>query len=168
MEVREATLDDIEAFRAFILEAWRQAGPGALGWTGASDDAVFQIASREHLASVLSRPDTKVFLAVNGKGVVGFASNRRVDDEVVELSGIVVLESMKGRGIGSRLLETSVMAALSDGFSRILVKTEAFNDRAIAFYRGKGFEAVTQRTVEVEGVDVEVIELVLLLDRRRY
>jgi len=166
MEVRLATPGDIDAFRAFLLEAWRQAGPGALGWTGASDETISQIVSREYLSSVFGRPGTKVFIAMSGEGVVGFASNSKVDDEVIELSGIVVLESMTGRGVGTKLLEASVRAALSDGFNRILVKTEAFNDRAISFYKSKGFETVAQRTVEVEGVNVQVVELVLRLDEQ--
>jgi len=168
MEVRQATLSDIEAFRAFILEAWRQAGPDALGWTGASEEAVAKIASREYLTSLFSKPDTRVFLAVTGDRVMGFASNSRVDEETVELSGIVVLDSMIGRGIGSRLLEASVGAALSDGYSRVLVRTETFNDRALAFYKSKGFKAVAQHTISVEGVDVEVVALVLQLDRNQY
>ena len=168
MKVRQATLSDIEAFRKFILEAWRQAGPDVLGWTGASEEAVAKIASREYLASLFSRPDTKVFLAVIGRRVVGFASNSRVDEETIELSGIVVLESMTGRAIGSRLLKASICAALSDGFSRILVRTETFNDRAIAFYNRKGFKAAAQRTISVEGVNVEVVELVLRLDRNQH
>ena len=55
MAVRRATLDDVEALRGFILRALEEAGPGALGWTGASEDAVSEIAGVEFLSSLLRR-----------------------------------------------------------------------------------------------------------------
>lgn len=163
MEIRAATADDIEAFKSFIRLAWGEAGPGAPGWTGASDERVEQLTSDEFLSSLFGRADVRVLLAWDDDEIVGFASNRRVDDETVELSGIVVLESMTGRGIGSQLLEAAVKAAVTDGFGKMVVKTESFNERAIGFYESRGFEVKDRTVTEVEGVEVELVELRLLL-----
>lgn len=95
--------------------------------------------------------------------MVGFSGNRRVNDETVELSGIVVLESATGRGMGSLLLESARGAALRDGYRRMLVKTEAFNERALGFYEGKGFVEKGRSTADVEGARVELVELELSL-----
>jgi ribosomal protein S18 acetylase RimI-like enzyme len=162
-EVREAKIGDVEAFGRFILKAWDEARPGALGWTGATDENVSQLASAEFLSPLIEREGIALFLAWDRGEVVGFASNRRVDDETVELSGIVVLESMTGRGVGSRLLESSLVAAGRDGHGRVIVETEAFNERAIGFYRSRGFEVGEKRVTEVEGEQVELVELSLLL-----
>jgi ribosomal protein S18 acetylase RimI-like enzyme len=162
-EVREAKIGDVEAFGRFILKAWYEARPGALGWTGATDENVSQLASAEFLSPLIEREGIALFLAWDRGEVVGFASNRRVDDETVELSGIVVLESMTGRGVGSRLLESSLVAAGRDGHGRVIVETEAFNERAIGFYRSRGFEVGEKRVTEVEGEQVELVELSLLL-----
>lgn len=163
MEIRVATPGDIEAFRGFVRRAWSEAGPGAPGWTGASEERVEHITSEGFLSTLFYRSDVRVFLAWVGNEVVGFASNRRLDEEAVELSGIVVLESMTGKGIGGRLLDTAVRDATEDGFEQMLVKTEVFNDRAICFYEGRGFEERRRSITEVEGVEVELVELRLLL-----
>ena len=122
-----------------------------------------QLTSNEFLSSLFGRSDVRIFLAWDGGKVVGFVSNSKVDEEIVELSGIVVLESVTGRGIGSQLLDSSVKVAADDGFSQIVVKTESFNERAIGFYRKKGFEVKGQTVSEVEGVNVILVELRLLL-----
>jgi len=163
MEIRKAIASDIESFKRFMIRAWDEAGPGAPGWTGASDERVEQLTSNDFLSSLLTRAEVTVFLAWDEGEVVGFASNRKVDDETVELSGIVVLESMTGKGIGSRLIDSAVKAAADDGFSQLVVKTEIFNERAIGFYTNKGFEIEDQMVSEVEGVKVELVELRLLL-----
>jgi ribosomal protein S18 acetylase RimI-like enzyme len=162
-EVRDTKIGDVEAFRHFILKAWDEAGPGALGWTGATDENVSELTSAEFLSSLIESEGVVILLVWDRGEVVGFASNRRVDDETVELSGIVVLESMTGRGVGSRLLDSSLRAAERDGYSRVIVETEVFNERAIGFYRSRGFEVGEKRVTEVEGERVELVELSLLL-----
>lgn len=162
-EVRELGPGDIEAFGIFIKRAWAEAGPGAPGWTGATDESISRLASAEYVASLIGHGGIRILLAWDEGRVVGFSGNRRVDDETVELSGIVVLESVTGRGVGSRLLESARGAALEDGYRRMLVKTEAFNERAIGFYEGKGFEEKGRSLTDVEGVRVELVELELSL-----
>jgi len=163
MEIRKATASDIESFKRFMIQAWDEAGPGATGWTGASDERVEQLTSDDFLSSLFTRPNVTVFLAWDNGKVVGFASNRVVDGKTVELSGIVVLESMTGKGIGSRLLDAAVKEVADDGFSQIVVKTEKFNERAIGFYTNKGFEVKDRMVSEMEGVEGELVELRLLL-----
>jgi hypothetical protein len=104
MIVREAQQKDVECLIEFLNAAWREVGPGAHGWTGATEETMQQVASHGFLSNLLNRGDTRVFIALNDGRVVGFSSNRRVSDELVELSGIIVLESMTGSGVGSSLL----------------------------------------------------------------
>ena len=111
----------------------------------------------------MSRDDTRVFIAINEGRVVGFSSNRRIGDELVELSGIVVLEGMTGVGIGSRLLEYSIEASKGDRYKVMMVKTESFNDRAVNFYLRNGFRREATIEEEVEGSNVELVKFVLPL-----
>lgn len=165
MEIREATQGDIESLTSFFFRAWREAGPGALGWTGASEERIEHIGSHDFLSSLMDRDDVRIFLAWEGGFVVGFASSTRVDEDAVELSGIVVLGSRAGKGIGSELLESAIEAAKSDGFSTMFVKTESFNDRAIQFYRRKGFKQKDTMMEEIEGVNVELLVLERAIDK---
>ena len=161
LKIKEAAQEDIEGLKSFFFRAWREAGPEALGWTGASKERLEHIASHDFLSSLINRDDVRIFLAWKEEDVVGFASNSKVDEDIVELSGIIVLESRTGIGIGSKLLESSIKSAKLDGFNTMVVKTEIFNDRAIQFYRRKGFKIRETTEEEIEGVKVEL----LILDR---
>ncbi len=163
MIFREAGQEDVESLIEFLLKAWKEAGPGALGWTGATEETMRHIASHGFLSNLLKRDDTRVFIALNEGQVVGFSSNSRIDDELVELSGIVVLESMTGVGIGGRLLEHSIEAAKDDRYTKMIVKTESFNERAVNFYLRNGFRQEATMEEEVEGSKVELVKLVLPL-----
>jgi len=162
MIFREAGQEDVESLIEFLLKAWKEAGPGALGWTGATEENVRHIASHGFLSNLLERDDTRVFIALNDGQVVGFSSNR-AGNELVELSGIVVFESMTGVGIGGRLLEHSIEAAKDDRYTKMIVKTESFNERAVNFYLRNGFRREATIEEEVEGSNVELVKLVLPL-----
>ena len=159
LRVREAQREDIEGIKGFILKAWNEAGPEALGWSGASEDTISQITTFNLLKELIDNDGVRVFISLDGDEVVGFSTNRRIDDDLVELSGIVVLESRTGVGVGSSLLELSVGMAREDGFSSMVVKTESFNDRAIGFYLSKGFKQGEIVEEDVEGNRVKLMTL---------
>ena len=163
MTVREAEQKDVESLIEFLRRAWKEAGPGALGWTGATEETMRHIASHGFLSNLLDRDDTRVFIALNEGQVVGFSSNRRLGDELVELSGIIVLESITGIGIGGRLLEHSIEAAKGDRYTTMMVKTESFNERAVNFYLRNGFRREATIEENVEGSNVELVKLILPL-----
>ncbi len=100
---------------------------------------------------------------MNDGQAVGFSSITRVSDELMELSGIIVLESMTGVGVGSRLLRQSLEAARGEGYEAMMVKTESFNERAVNFYLRNGFARVASIEEMVEGSRVELVKLVIQL-----
>ena len=97
--------------------------------------------------------------------MVGFSSNKRVNVNLVELSGIVVLESLTGEGIGSRLLDAALMVAASDGYEKMVVRTEVWNERAIRFYELNGFVSVGKETMDVNDAKVRVLVLERVLNQ---
>ena len=163
MIIREAQQRDVELLSEFLIKAWREAGPEAHGWTGATEEAMKHMSSHGFLSDLLGRDDTRVFIAIHGGRVVGFSSIKGMNDELVELSGIIVLESMTGAGVGSRLLYKSLDAARGDGYESMIVKTEAFNERALNFYQGKGFVPEATMVEDVEDTKVEIVKLVINL-----
>jgi RimJ/RimL family protein N-acetyltransferase len=52
---------------------------------------------------------------------------------------------------------------MEDTYKRIIVKTEVYNERAIRFYTGKGFKELRKSMAEIEGVQIELVELELPL-----
>jgi ribosomal protein S18 acetylase RimI-like enzyme len=160
MLVRKATVDDIHKLSAFITEAWREAGPGALGFAGATDAAIRELASEQTLRTLLANPAIRIFIAEDAGEVAGFSSLKRIDSSTVELSGIVVLQSLVGRGLGTELFETARVFASKEGYLKMVVKTEIINGRAIAFYKKLGFAEISRVTEDVEGTDVRLQVLV--------
>jgi len=108
-----------------------------MGFSGATDEAIREIASPEFLEKRLASPNARLIVAEEAREVVGFASIRFARE--AELSGLVVLQKAAGRGIGTRLLRKAVDAARKRGFYRLSVKTETANARAIGFYKKAGF-----------------------------
>ena len=65
----------------------------------------------------------------------------RVLRHVGEVSTFISLE-MRGRGIGSNLMETTCREALSLGFLKIMAMVRADNPQAVSFYKRQGFIVV--------------------------
>jgi ribosomal protein S18 acetylase RimI-like enzyme len=161
LTVTGASDSDIQSIHDFLLEAWREAGPSAWGWTGATEENVHAMASSETLQHLISNPKVKLFLGRDGNQVVGFAANRAVDESTAELTGIVVQERYTGRGVGKALINAAIESATAQGFRSIIVKTEPFNERALAFYKSSGFNRVGLTTEEVDGTKIELVMLKL-------
>ena len=159
MQVRAARLHDLHSLSVFFLEAWREAGPGASGFTGASDDVMRELASERLLRAKLTDPALRIFIAEEAGRTVGFASMKKVDSAVMELSGIVVLQSLVGRGVGTELFRMAREFAAADGYRKVTVKTEVFNGKAIAFYKRLGFVETTEIEEDVEGTKVRLVVL---------
>jgi ribosomal protein S18 acetylase RimI-like enzyme len=149
--VRPARPNDVSKLSDLFLRAWREAGPGALGFAGATEEAIGEIASEEFLKKRLATPSMQTTVAEEGREIVGFASVRRMGEREAELSGIVVLESARGRGVGSRLLRKALDGARKRGFNSVVVKTEVANERAIGFYKKAGFTEAGKATERIGG-----------------
>jgi ribosomal protein S18 acetylase RimI-like enzyme len=153
----------VKAIRAFFLEAWRQAGPEALGWAGATESNIQEISSEEFISSLLSKPETRVFAFSHDGRIVGIAVNRKMDESTVELAGIIVQQDAIGRGVGTALLKSAIASAKELGFLSMRVKTETNNQNAISFYRKNGFTQLGTGEEEVDGKAVKLVNLTLSL-----
>jgi len=163
IRVTEAGSEDVAAIASFFWAAWRTSGPDAPGWAGASEEVIAELTTSEAIQARVGGPDRRMFLAWEESRVVGFAATRTEDEETVELVGIIVLQDMLGHGIGTPLLEGAVQSATETGFRRLSVKTEATNERALGFYRSRGFTDSRVLVEDVEGTSMELAELIRTL-----
>lgn len=159
LRVRVASASDIPSLHDFLLEAWREAGPSAWGWTGATEASIQELASADFLHKLLSNPRMKILLATGDDRIVGFAANRKVDETTVELAGIIVSEHSTGKGVGTALMKACLETASTGGFDEVIVKTETFNARAIGFYEANGFERTGESVEEIEGKRIDLVVL---------
>jgi len=152
-------LSDVDDLIVFFREAWAQSGPEHLGFTGATEETINEVASDEFLKKRLLNPDVNIYIIKGEDKVLGFASTRNIDREAIELSGVIMLDSATGKGFGTQLVEKAVSSAREAGFRRMVVKTEVVNERAVKFYRRMGFSEVSKTREKVEGTAVEVMIL---------
>lgn len=164
-EVLEPTSIDAPRLAAFLKRAWKEAGPGALGWTGATDATLDEIASEDFLGALLTSPATTVLAAEDAGEIIGVAVLRRIEATVDELAGIILLESRTGEGVGRSLLAAVLKHARARGTKEIVVRTEAANDRALRFYQRSGFVVVDSGSETVQGTKVNLVTLRCRLGR---
>jgi len=155
-----ARLRDAPSLGAFFREAWKEAGPNALGFTGATKEDIDEIASVEFLTKRLSDPSVRFVVAKRGGKVLGIASMRKLKGGTAELSGVIVRESETKMGVGTRLVRRAIKEATRLGIAKMIVKTEVLNERAIKFYTKNGFVVKGKSTVKVgkTRVAVQVLE----------
>jgi ribosomal protein S18 acetylase RimI-like enzyme len=159
IDIIEATESEIPAIGSFFLEMWKQSGPDAPGFTGATEEVIAEIARPDAILARIAGPERRMFLARSGGAVVGFAATRFIDDAQIELAGVIVLQTMIGRGVGTPLVEAAVESARSHGHKLMRVSTETGNTRALQFYQSRGFEICGESSENVEGTTVPVVEL---------
>jgi len=159
VSVVQASLSDVNSVHDFIIDAWKEAGPTAPGWTGATEENVNGLARPDHIRRLLSSRKTRIFLAKQGKEVQGFAATREVDEHTSEIAGIIVRERYVGRGVGTALLRAALAAIWLGRCTEVIVKTERINERATRFYEKNGFAKVGEEQENVDGTKIDLVIL---------
>ena len=75
--IEEPGADRVPELGRFIWTCWEEAGPKALGWIGASDEIIQDLASGKNLSKLLSDPNLKMFLAVEDGGALGLQQTEK-------------------------------------------------------------------------------------------
>jgi len=159
MVVRLAERSDAAAFAHFLREAWQESGPDAPGFAGATDEVIDQITHLEAVEERIEADGRTMHLALEDGAVIGFAATRRIDEGAIELAGIIIRRAHAGRGVGTSLITASIEAASDQGFTTMIVRTEADNDLARAFYGKLGFGNPVPAEEFVDGEAIEVVEM---------
>jgi len=145
---REAGASDADAIAALHAESWRRHYRGAYLDSYLDGDVFDERLStwRERLAH--PRPDHVTIVAEDDDAIVGFA--HVILDHHPTLGALLenlhVTHTLKGRGIGTRLLaEAAVVVLRSSPGSGIHLTVLAQNTAAQAFYRARGGTCVEER-----------------------
>jgi ribosomal protein S18 acetylase RimI-like enzyme len=157
--IAEAGDSDVAAIASFLWAAWHTSGLDAPGWAGASEDVLTELTAPDAIQARIGGPNRRLFLAWANGRVVGFAATRTEHGDSAELAGVIVLEDMLGHGIGTSLLEAAVRSATQAGFRSLLVRTEVTNERALRFYRSRGFTDSRTVVEDVEGTPMRLVQL---------
>jgi ribosomal protein S18 acetylase RimI-like enzyme len=141
--IRAATIDDVAAIVSMNTLLFREdAGQRDpfmdLDWPKKEGE--------EYFRSLLSRPNTRCFIAEYGGEAVGyligFVRERDTLRPIViaELQSMYVNRRHRDHGIGARLAQEFFAWCAERGVERVSVTAYASNDGAIRFYRRMGFQ----------------------------
>jgi ribosomal protein S18 acetylase RimI-like enzyme len=139
IEVRRAELGDVGAVREIGLKTW----PVAYGGLAPEEfitDGLAQWWSQEAVERGIRTGITLV--AAEGDDLVGMVGLGREGDFWV-MWKLYVLPDHQGKGIGKALLDAAI-AALPDGTTELLLDVLVTNEKAIGFYRARGFAEATK------------------------
>jgi putative acetyltransferase len=110
------------------------------------------------------------FVAIDAERLVGWCDITRNDGRDVSRHagtlGIGLLAPYRGRGIGRRLMQAAIDAALLAGMTRIELTVRADNDRARRLYASLGFETegLHRHAHRVDGDYHDVYTMALLAE----
>jgi ribosomal protein S18 acetylase RimI-like enzyme len=115
-------------------------------------DAASWTARRALYAELLAKPDTVLLLAWRGARLVGYglahvmprdetwvADTWVSGDRVGEIESVGVVPELRGRGLGTRLLDALEQALREDGVHDLVVGALPGNTGAVRLYERRGF-----------------------------
>ena len=94
--------------------------------------------------------ETVNVVAIHGDDAVGHATLVPDEPEGTAELAIFVLQAYQHAGIGTRLLKTLLGAGAADGFERVWLSVERWNEPAISLYEKVGFRASDTESFEHE------------------
>lgn len=153
----------------------RQADPAelesALGvWRAANPESRLH-GHLEHLRDGAREEGARVFVAAEGKSLVGVALSLRgrADDGAGpvlpgrrHLTGFAVVPERQRHGIGRRLLATVLEDARREGCTRVTLWTHAANVPARKLFEAAGFLPTGRRGPDADGAEMLQLEFVVI------
>lgn len=105
-----------------------------------------------HMATGRFDPDLWFLLRESGRGVGAILLNPSNDGRSIELVYLGLAPEVRGRGLGSRLLDHGLAAIAARRERRVTLAVDEDNAPALALYRGAGFRRVLRRVALVRSV----------------
>src|SRR5579862_5219914 len=135
-EIRPATLEDASEIARLGVQ---------LGYE------MSESPTRERLAYIVSSPDHEILVCADSGGLIGWIGLQVVHGiaagTYAELSGLVVDELFRSKGIGGRLLSAGESWSAERGFRSLRVQTNTIRLDAHRFYERLGYRRVKEQRV---------------------
>jgi ribosomal protein S18 acetylase RimI-like enzyme len=141
IEVAPLRLDEAEALVELAGRIWRACYPGIIT-PGQIEYMLAQRYKPGLVRQLLARGD--LWLAARAEGtLVGFAHGHPLEDGDYKLDKLYVDTALQRHGIGGKLIAEVVARAKNHGFTRLVLRVNRQNQRAIDAYLKQGFTVAT-------------------------
>lgn len=155
--IQRANVKEAQEIRQVLSETWIDTYGSFL-----SQDTIQKVTTIWHnpelLASQVRNPG--VFFGVakdKGNAILGLVTARKQGDHTVVIDRLYVSPQYQRKGIGSKLLEESIVAF--PGIRSLLLEVEEQNKKGLSFYQKHGFKEISRKEERVEGEILMVIEM---------
>jgi RimJ/RimL family protein N-acetyltransferase len=109
---------------------------------------VFEVPDLLQFDAYYSAPRGAFWIVRDATRVVGSVGVDRKDGRTAELKRLYVDASLRGRGIGQRLVETVLDWTREQGMARLVLWSDTRFENSHRLYRRLGFEQLGERTIE--------------------
>jgi ribosomal protein S18 acetylase RimI-like enzyme len=152
MDVRTATIDDVEAIRS-VARASLGASYGHVLDEDVLDAAIDEWYDTDSLGEDIDAETQLLAVAVEDGTLRGIAQSEHVEgrENIGYIDWLHVEPDARGRGIGAQLLARVEQELLEQGVERLEGRVLTENDAGIEFYTEQGFSVAGERTVTIEG-----------------
>ncbi|MBK5568867.1 GNAT family N-acetyltransferase [Ensifer sp. SSB1] len=145
--IRHARAGDVDRLTEVGLAAWQSA------IAGLADGERMRRVAEASFFRFLSEHWLSVLLIEAEGGIRGWVAREDFDNAI---SDLWIEPAAQGRGFGAMLLGEIERRIASDGFDVATAKTHARNDRAVAFFRNRGYGVSWLSTVYAPQLDSDV------------
>jgi ribosomal protein S18 acetylase RimI-like enzyme len=101
----------------------------------------------------------RIFMAMADGEAVGCVALLKMDDGGYEVAKMTVSETLRGSGLGRKLMERCIEAGAEDGVPRLYLETNSSLAPALALYRATGFK-------DLAPVETEYVRADVFMERR--
>jgi ribosomal protein S18 acetylase RimI-like enzyme len=155
--VQRATVKQLQEIRRVLSETWIDTYGSFL-----SQDTIQKVTTVWHnpelLASQIQNPDVFFGVAKDERNtILGLVTARKQENDEVVIHRLYVSPQYQRRGIGTKLLEESIVAF--PGTKRLLLRVEEENKKGLSFYQKQGFKETSRKEERVEDEILMVIEM---------
>lgn len=157
VKIERARVEEAQEIKQVLSETWVDTyGPFL------SQETIRKVTSAWHDPKLLASQiqDPEIFFGVakdESDRILGLVTARKRGVDTVAIFRLYVHPQHQRKGIGSRLLEESVLAF--SGARRIQLEIEEQNHKGLAFYFKQGFKEIGRKEERVEDEVLKVIEM---------
>lgn len=149
-----ATLNDIPIIQKIAYIAWPIAYKDILSPEQIAYD-LQRSYSTETLRQQIEKENNQFFILGNEQSPIGFAaaSPWHENAQHLFLQKIYLMPDLKGKGNGKSLMDSVEQYGKDQGYKKVSLLVNRYNEDAIKFYKRQGFKIIEKRDEAIGGVD---------------